>query len=101
MCPSVVSGLKTHGIFDPWRIHTLAFNHSRGCQKILQYKQVLLSFLQNLRNIGDKNRIAGVVFMDLSKAFDSMNQGPYNMGNGGPWPPLFQKIIFFVYRIYT
>ena len=46
-----------------------------GFRKNYNTQHVFLNFLQNCKNIIDKNGFAGAVFMDLSKAFDSMNHG--------------------------
>ena len=46
-----------------------------GFRKNYNTQHVLLNFLQNCKNIIDKEGFAGAVFMDLSKAFDSMNHG--------------------------
>ena len=46
-----------------------------GFRKNYNTQHVLLNFLQDCKNIIDKKGFAGAVFMDLSKAFDSMNHG--------------------------
>ena len=42
-----------------------------GFKKSFNTQQVLLNILQNFKHIIDKNGIAGVVFIDLLKVFDS------------------------------
>ena len=46
-----------------------------GFRKNYNTQHVLLNFLQNCKNIIDKKGLAGAVFIDLSKAFDSMTYG--------------------------
>ena len=46
-----------------------------GFRKNYNTQHVLLNFLQNCKNIIDKKGFEGAVFMDLSKAFNSMNHG--------------------------
>ena len=46
-----------------------------GFRKNYNTQHVLLNFLQNCKNIIDKKGLAGAVFLDLSKAFDSMTYG--------------------------
>ena len=46
-----------------------------GFRKHYNTQHALLNFLRNCKNIIDKKGFAGEVFMDLSKAFYSMNHG--------------------------
>ena len=78
-----ISLLPTISEIFEWFIHRQLYNyiaHSLsallgGFRKNYNTQHVLLHFLQNCENITDNKTFAVAVFMDLSKAFDSMNHG--------------------------